>query len=92
MTGYRREWLDEVCLDGGIAWGRLSVRRASPTSCPAAGLTPSRATPITLTIRDDLPWLLRGGAGRGMPGRPGPAGPGTCSTRWPSAARCSSPT
>ena len=26
VTGYRREWLDEVCLDGGVAWGRLSVR------------------------------------------------------------------
>ena len=26
VTGYRREWLDEVCLAGDIAWGRLSVR------------------------------------------------------------------
>src|SRR5580704_16365703 len=26
VTGYRREWLDEACLGGGIAWGRLSLR------------------------------------------------------------------
>ena len=35
VTGYRKEWLDEVCLDGGVAWGRLSVRDPRRTSCPA---------------------------------------------------------
>ena len=68
VTGYRKEWLDEVCLDGGVAWGRLSVRDPSRTSCPAAGLTPSRATPITLMIRDDLAWLLRAARGSQCPG------------------------
>jgi len=72
VTGYRREWLDEACLDGGIAWGRLSVR-ADPDEPPRrGGLTPSRATPITLTIRDDLPWLLRAARGDQHPAEPGP--------------------
>ncbi|MGH3198929.1 MAG: DEAD/DEAH box helicase [Streptosporangiaceae bacterium] len=72
VTGYRREWLDEVCLDGGIAWGRLSVR-GEPDELPRrGGLTPSRATPITLTIRDDLPWLLRAARGDHRPAEPGP--------------------
>ena len=72
VTGYRREWLDEVCLDGGITWGRLSVR-ADPDELPRrGGLTPSRATPITLTIRDDLPWLLRVARGDLRPAEPGP--------------------
>jgi ATP-dependent helicase Lhr and Lhr-like helicase len=72
VTGYRREWLDEACLDGGIAWGRLSVR-ADPDDLPRrGGLTPSRATPITLTIRDDLPWLLRAARGDQRPAEPGP--------------------
>jgi ATP-dependent Lhr-like helicase len=33
---------------------------------------PSRATPITLTIRDDLPWLLRVARGDLCPAEPGP--------------------
>jgi ATP-dependent Lhr-like helicase len=56
VAGYRPEWLDEVCLAGDVTWGRLSVRE--PAAESPRGLSPSRATPITLTIRDDLPWLL----------------------------------
>jgi ATP-dependent helicase Lhr and Lhr-like helicase len=76
VTGYRREWLDEACLDGGIAWGRLSVR-ADPDELPRrGGLAPSRATPVTLTIRDDLPWLLQAARGDQRPAEPGPGSPG----------------
>jgi ATP-dependent Lhr-like helicase len=71
VTGYRREWLDEACLDGGIAWGRLSVRGDPDQPARRAG-TPSRATPVTLTIRDDLPWLLRAARGDHRPAEPGP--------------------
>ncbi len=73
VTGYRREWLDEVCLDGGVAWGRLSVRDSEPSDeLPSRGLTPSRATPITLMIRDDLAWLLAAARGDRRPAEPGP--------------------
>ena len=73
VTGYRKEWLDEVCLDGGVAWGRLSVRDCEPSDeLPSRGLTPSRATPITLVIRDDLPWLLAAARGSACPASPGP--------------------
>ena len=73
VTGYRKEWLDEVCLDGGVAWGRLSVREGEPSDeLPSRGLTPSRATPITLVIRDDLPWLLAAARGAACPAVPGP--------------------
>jgi ATP-dependent Lhr-like helicase len=72
VTGYRREWLDEACLDGGIAWGRLSVRGEGDETPRRGGLTPSRATPVTLTIRDDLPWLLRAARGDNRPAEPGP--------------------
>ena len=74
VTGYRKEWLDEVGLDGGVAWGRLSVRDCEPSSeeLPSRGLTPSRATPITLMIRDDLAWLLAAARGASCPAWPGP--------------------
>ncbi len=28
LEGYRRDWLDELCLSGQVAWGRLTVRDA----------------------------------------------------------------
>jgi ATP-dependent Lhr-like helicase len=71
VTGYRKEWLDEVCLDGGVAWGRLSLRSETEEQ-PSRGLTPSRATPITLMIRDDLAWLLAAARGSSCPASPGP--------------------
>ncbi len=73
VEGYRREWLDEACLSGQVTWGRLSVRDIEPDPAPRrSGLVPSRATPITLTIRDDLPWLLRAARGDQAPAEPGP--------------------
>ncbi|MGH3302368.1 MAG: Lhr family helicase, partial [Streptosporangiaceae bacterium] len=71
VEGYRREWLDELCMSGQACWGRLSVRDADPDTQPRrSGLTPSRATPITLALRDDLPWLLRVARGDLTPAEP----------------------
>ena len=109
VEGYRREWLDDLCLSGEVTWGRLSVRGGEPGEAPGrdgtaerngvtgnsgtagsngaggnsgtggrsgttrrSGMTPSRATPITLTIRADLPWLLRAARGDRRPAEPGP--------------------
>jgi len=71
VEGYRREWLDELCMSGQACWGRLSVRDAAPEAEPRrSGLTPSRATPVTLALRDDLPWLLRAARGEATPAEP----------------------
>ncbi len=75
VDGYRREWLDELCLSGQVSWGRLSVRDpdadAGPDPGPRrSGRMPSRATPITLALRDDLPWLLRAARGDSAPAEP----------------------
>jgi ATP-dependent Lhr-like helicase len=71
VEGYRREWLDELCISGQACWGRLSVRDGEPDVPPRrGGLAPSRATPITLAIRDDLPWLLRAARGDLSPAEP----------------------
>ncbi|HEY2578404.1 MAG TPA: DEAD/DEAH box helicase [Streptosporangiaceae bacterium] len=73
VEGYRTEWLDETCLSGAVAWGRLSIRSTDPDAVPRrGGLTPSRATPITLVVRDDLPWLLTAARGDRQPAQPGP--------------------
>jgi ATP-dependent Lhr-like helicase len=53
VAGYRPDWLDELCLAGEVAWGRLSPRRSA-----SSVTSTSRATPITLALRRDLGWLL----------------------------------
>ena len=53
---YRPEWLDELCLGGEVAWGRLYPPRVDPEkSRPMSGVT--RVVPVSLFLRGDLPWL-----------------------------------
>jgi ATP-dependent Lhr-like helicase len=78
VESYRPEWLDDLCLSGEVVWGRLSlIERAvdgdeSPVS---TGKTPSRRTPITFMLRQDLPWLLQAHRGSSQPAEP-TTGPG----------------
>lgn len=73
VQGYRREWLDELCMAGDVTWGRLSLRAPSVEEAPRrSGMTPSRATPITLAVRDDFGWLLQAARGDRQPARPEP--------------------
>ncbi|MGH9051735.1 MAG: DEAD/DEAH box helicase [Acidimicrobiia bacterium] len=73
VEAYRREWLDDLCLSGDVTWGRLSRRNGDGEEIPRrSGMTPSRATPVTLAIRDDLPWLLQAARGDRRPPEPGP--------------------
>jgi ATP-dependent Lhr-like helicase len=67
VAGYRGEWLDELCLAGEVAWGRLSPRRTPSTT--SVGST-SRATPIALSARRDLGWLLQAVRGSDTPESP----------------------
>jgi ATP-dependent Lhr-like helicase len=55
IAGYRPEWLDALCFSGQVVWGRLSPRSAPDR--PGQSATVSRATPVTLAFRADLPWL-----------------------------------
>jgi ATP-dependent Lhr-like helicase len=56
VEAYRPAWLDGLCLSGQISWGRASLPAARVEESRAALL--SRATPVTLAIRGDFPWLL----------------------------------
>jgi ATP-dependent Lhr-like helicase len=73
VEGYRVEWLDDLCLSGDLTWGRLSLRNGdADETVRRSGLTPSRVTPITMAVRDDLPWLLQAARGDRSPTQPGP--------------------
>jgi ATP-dependent helicase Lhr and Lhr-like helicase len=73
VDSYRSEWLDDLCLSGDVTWGRLSLRNGDADETPRrSGMTPSRTTPITMVIRDDLPWLLQAARGHRTPTPPGP--------------------
>ena len=54
VARYEPAWLDELCLSGEIAWGRLE-RHASTRH---AGRRLSGTVPITLLRRQNLAWLL----------------------------------
>jgi ATP-dependent Lhr-like helicase len=81
VESYRSEWLDDLCLSGDVVWGRLSVLEpvradvSSDEKPVKAAKTPSRRTPITFMLRQDLPWLLQAHRGPTAPAEPA-AGPG----------------
>jgi ATP-dependent Lhr-like helicase len=73
VEGYRPERLDELCMSGDVTWGRLSLRAAEAEEIHRrSGMTPSRATRVTLAARQDLPWLLQAARGDRKPQAPGP--------------------
>ncbi len=56
VEGYRREWLDELCLNGEVGWGRLYPPGRDPEkSRSIASIT--RIVPISLFLREDIGWL-----------------------------------
>ncbi|MFM8253571.1 MAG: DEAD/DEAH box helicase [Planctomycetota bacterium] len=57
VASYEPRWLDELFLAGEVTWGRLRPPRRDETDEPGfAALT--RTMPISLTLREHLPWLL----------------------------------
>jgi ATP-dependent Lhr-like helicase len=60
IADYDPNWLDELCLSGEVAWGRLTPRaeRESDANERRGSATPSPATPLALVLREDLGWLL----------------------------------
>jgi ATP-dependent Lhr-like helicase len=57
IAQYDPQWLDHLFLAGEVTWGRLNPPRREPSEAAAlAAMT--RAMPLALVARDDLPWLL----------------------------------
>jgi ATP-dependent Lhr-like helicase len=71
VSGYHAAWLDQLCLSGEVAWTRLKVRDGGDEeAAQRSSAFPSRATPVTLVMRDDLPWLLQAVRGSARPLEP----------------------
>ncbi len=60
LAGYEPAVLDEACLLGELAWGRLSVT-ADAEEPPRRRNAPTRNAPVALALRPDLGWLAAAG-------------------------------
>ena len=67
IDGYLPVWLDDLCLSGELAWGRLGLRRGDEGR---PGAATSRATPVTLGLRGDFDWLTAAARGTEVPTAP----------------------
>ena len=67
IDGYLPVWLDDLCLSGELAWGRLGLRRGDEGR---PGTATSRVTPVTLGLRGDFDWLTAAARGAEMPAVP----------------------
>jgi ATP-dependent Lhr-like helicase len=79
VASYRREWLDELYLSGQVTWARLALPLAGRgesdgETTARRGAKPSQATPLCLTRREDLPWLMAAARGAAEPKLPAAGG------------------
>ncbi len=72
IRNYQLPWMDRLCHDGEIQWLRLRPRLSAvdsgdapePSNPRGAGM--SKATPVSVVCRPDLPWLLAATRGDGV--------------------------
>ena len=75
VSDYSPVMLDRLCLGGEVAWGRVSLQQTGQQSEAATSKSRpafSKATPITMVLRDSLDWVLgpTGQDGEGLAGAP----------------------
>jgi ATP-dependent Lhr-like helicase len=57
IVDYDPDLLDQLCLSGEIAWGRLSPHKAFDPDSPTKRVRPTRSAPITFFRREDFSLL-----------------------------------
>ena len=57
IIDYHPSLLDQLCIGGEVVWGRMSRPHTNGIAAPGRA-TLTRATPITLALRESLDWLL----------------------------------
>ena len=65
VRGYEPAWLDRLCHQGEVTWLRLCPPSLDDPDRRLNGAT--RATPVSLVLRADLPWLLAAHRGDAQP-------------------------
>jgi ATP-dependent Lhr-like helicase len=68
VRDYDPAWLDRLCHQGTVTWLRLRPPSLEDPDRRTAGAT--RATPVSLVLRADLPWLLAAHRGDAVPPAP----------------------
>jgi ATP-dependent Lhr-like helicase len=71
VPGYDPRWLDALCLEGVVGWGRISPHPAFAThgsdfSAPKR-VVPTSMAPITFFLREEAQWMDRCLADRAIP-------------------------
>ncbi|BDG09378.1 DEAD/DEAH box helicase [Anaeromyxobacter paludicola] len=61
LSGYDPAWLDGLCFSGEVAFGRVALAVAEDEP-PRRRSAPTRNAPVTLALREDLPWLAAAAA------------------------------
>ncbi len=71
VAGYDPRWLDSLCLQGVVGWGRISPHPAfSSQSSESFGprrVVPTSVAPVTFFIREEAQWMDRCLAERKIP-------------------------
>jgi len=55
VENYSPAWLDELCMSGDIGWGRIEP---TPPRKGRGMSSISRSVPVSIFLRDDLPWIV----------------------------------
>ena len=95
VAGYDPRWLDSLCLQGVVGWGRISPHPAFSSSewgiFPTAACGAYKHGSVTFFVRDEAQWMDRCLAGRIARGEQPPgllerARSGECARAWPGMA------
>ena len=70
VAGYDPRWLDTLCLEGVVGWGRISPHPAFATQGDFAApkrVVPTSMAPVTFFLREEALWMDRCLAERAIP-------------------------
>jgi ATP-dependent helicase Lhr and Lhr-like helicase len=71
VAGYDPRWLDTLCLEGSVGWGRISPHPAFASQggelSPPRRVVPTSMAPVTFFVREEALWMDRCLSERAIP-------------------------
>jgi ATP-dependent helicase Lhr and Lhr-like helicase len=71
VAGYDPRWLDTLCLEGSVGWGRISPHPAFSSQggelSPPRRVVPTSMAPVTFFVREEALWMDRCLSERAVP-------------------------